>query len=131
MIADNVKKVFEDNLWFLATCGEEPNVVPVGFKRITEDGTFVIGAILLDTTLENIKKSDRIAIAAANPLTAEAYQIKGKAVLTTEGSGYEHYAKLADDTYHGRMPAKCAIVVTPEKLIVVSPNAENKQELSL
>ena len=49
----------------------------------------------------------------------------------TEGSGYEHYAKLADDTYHGRMPAKCAIVVTPEKLIVVSPNAENKQELSL
>jgi hypothetical protein len=51
-----VKKVFEENPWFLATCGDEPNVVPVGFKNITEDGKFAIGAVLLDTTLENLKK---------------------------------------------------------------------------
>ena len=32
MIPENVKKVFEENPWFLATCGEEPNVVqgPLG-----------------------------------------------------------------------------------------------------
>ena len=88
-------------MWFLATCGEEPNVAPVGFKRIDGDGTFVIGAMLLETTQENIKKNSRIAIAAANPLTAAVYQIKGRTVLTTE------------------------------KLIVASPNAENKQELLL
>ena len=52
MIAENVKKVFEENTWFLATCGEEPNVVPVGFKCITEDGKFAVGAVLLETTLE-------------------------------------------------------------------------------
>ena len=46
MIAENVKKVFEENPWFLATCGEEPNVVPVGFKCITEDGKFAVGAVL-------------------------------------------------------------------------------------
>ena len=101
MIADNVKKVFEENLWFLATSGDEPDVVPVGFKRIAEDGTFVIGALLLETTLENIKSNGRIAIASANPLTAEAYQVKGTAELVTEGAAYEHYAKLAEDTFHG------------------------------
>lgn len=131
MIAENVKKVFEDNLWFLSTCGDEPNVVPVGFKCVTGDGRFAIGAVLLETTLENIKRNGKIAIAAANPLTAETYQVKGTAELVTEGSVYEHYAKLAEDTFHGAHPAKCAVIVTPEKLIVASPNGENKKELPL
>ena len=33
----NVKKVFEESPWFLATCGDEPHVVPVGFKTITTE----------------------------------------------------------------------------------------------
>ena len=131
MIAENVKKVFEDNLWFLSTCGDEPNVVPVGFKCVTEDGKFAIGAVLLETTLENIRANGRIAIAVANPLTAEAYLVKGTAELVTEGPEYEHYAKLAEDTFHGEQSAKCAVIVTPEKLIVASPNEENRQELPL
>ena len=45
----NVKKVFEESPWFLATCGDEPHVVPVGFKTITEDGKFAVGAVLLET----------------------------------------------------------------------------------
>ena len=67
MISADVKKVFEENPWFLATCGDEPNGVPVGVKCITEDGKFAVGAVLLDTTLENLKKNPKIAIAAANP----------------------------------------------------------------
>ena len=131
MIAENVRKVFEDNLWFVSTCGDGPHVVPVGFKCVTEDGRFAIGALLLETTLENIRANGKVAIAAANPLTAEAYQIKGSAELVTEGPVYEHYAKLSEDTYHGRHPAKCAVIVTPEKLIVASPNDQNKRELAL
>ena len=131
MIAENVRKVFEDNLWFVSTCGDGPHVVPVGFKCVTEDGKFAIGALLLETTLENIKANGQIAIAAANPLTAEAYQIKGTAELVTEGPVYEHYAKLAEDTYHGEHSARCAVIVTPEKLIVASPNGDNKKELPL
>ena len=38
-------------------------MVPVGFKNITEDGKFAIGAVLLDTTLENLKRNPKIAIA--------------------------------------------------------------------
>ena len=131
MIPENVRKVFEDNLWFLSTFGDEPNVVPVGFKRVTEDGKFAIGAVLLETTLENIRRNGKIAIAAANPLTAEAYQVKGTAELVTEGPVYEHYARLTEDTFHGALSAKCAVVVTPERLIVASPNEQNKRELPL
>ena len=131
MIPENVRKVFEENIWFLSTCGGEPNVVPVGFKRVTEDGKFAVGALLLETTLENIRANGRIAIAAANPRTAEAYQVKGTAELVTEGPVYEHYANLAEETYHGSHPAKCVVLVTPERLIVATPNEENKRELPL
>lgn len=131
MIPDNVKKVFEENLWYIATCGDEPNVVPVGFKRVCEDGRLAIGAILLETTLENIKSNGKIAVAAANPLTGEAYQIKGTAELVTGGDAYEHYTKLTEDTFKGAMSLKCAVIITPERLINASPNEHNKEEIPL
>ena len=52
MIAENVRKVFEDNLWFVSTCGDGPHVVPVGFKCVTEDDKFAIGALLLEVATE-------------------------------------------------------------------------------
>ena len=39
--------------------------------------------------------------------------------------------KLTVDTFGGALHAKCAIAVTPEKLIVASPNADNRKELAL
>ena len=131
MIPENVKKVFEENLWFVSTWGDGPNVVPVGFKYVTEDDKFAIGALLLETTLENIRANGQVAIAVANPLTAEAYQVKGTAELVTEGPVFNHYARLAEDTYHGMCPVKCAVIITPEQLIVASPNGDNKKELPL
>lgn len=129
MISENVRRVFEESPWFLATCGAEPNVVPVGFKCITEDGKFAVGAVLLETTLENVKANGKIAIAAC--VGAEAYQVKGSAELVTDGPVYDYFAKLADDTFKGAFPAKCALIVTPEELIVASPNGDNKKELEL
>lgn len=43
-------------MWDLATCGNnEPNVVPVAFKDVTEDGKLVVGDVFLETTLKNIQ----------------------------------------------------------------------------
>ena len=131
MMPDNVRKVFEENLWYIATCGDEPNVVPVGFKCVCDDGRLAIGAILLETTLENIRANGRIAVACANPLTGEAYQIKGTAELVTEGDAYEHYTKLTEETFKGAMQLKCAVIITPEKLINASPNEHNKEEIEI
>lgn len=129
MINENVKKVLIDNVWYIATCGDEPNVVPVGFKGVTEDGKLTVGAVLLETTLNNIKANGKIAIAACDPTTLESYQIKGTAEIVTEGPVFDAYVKIAEDTFKGAMPAKCALVITPERVIVASPSPDNKKEI--
>ena len=134
MIPENVRKFFNENLWYIATCGDEgsvPNVVPVGFKRVCSDGKLAVGAVLLETTLENIKANGKVAVACANSMTGEAYQIKGTAELMYEGEAYEHYCKLTKDTFKGTMELKCAIIINPEKLINASPNEHNKEEISI
>lgn len=129
-MTDAVKKVFEENSWFIATCGDEPNVVPVGFKCIGDDGKFYIAAVLLNVTVENLKKNNKIAIAACSS-AAESYQVKGTAEFVTEGPVYDYFVKLADDTFKGAFRTKCCIAVTPEKLIVASPNADNSKFLEI
>ena len=74
-----------------------------------QDGRLAIGAVLLETTLENIKTDSRIAVACADPLTGEAYQLKGTAELLYEGEEYDHYKKLTNDTYKGAMQFKCVM----------------------
>ena len=112
----NGVKLPEDYVWFIT------NVVPVGFKRVCDDGKLAIGAVLLETTLENIRSNNKVAIACANPVTGEAYQIKGTAELVYEGEAYAHYMQLTQDTFKGAMQLKCAVIITPERLIHASPN---------
>ncbi len=131
MLPDHVKKLFQAHLWYIATYGDEPNVVPVGFKCVCDDGRLAIGAVLLETTLENIRANGRIAVSCADPLTGEAYQIKGTAELVSEGEAYDHYQKLTEETFKGAMSLKCAVIIMPEKLINCSPNAQNKEEIPL
>ena len=39
MLNESVIKVLKNAMWDLATCADgEPNVVPVAFKDVTEDG---------------------------------------------------------------------------------------------
>lgn len=56
MINAAVRRVPERSLWDLATCSRdgEPNVVPVTFKGILDDGTLTVGDIFLETTLRNL-----------------------------------------------------------------------------
>lgn len=126
-----VRKVLEDNLWYIATYDKEPNVVPVGFKCVTDDGKLHIAVVLLETTVNNIKKNGKVAIAACNVETMEAYQIKGRAEFIMEGVVYDSFVKLAEDTFHGAFYTKCEICVTPERIIVSSANSDNKKELEL
>lgn len=128
---ENVKKVLKENSWYLSTFSDEPNVVPVGFKDVDEDGNLEIGAVLLETTINNIKENGEIAIAATDEKNMESYQIKGKAEIVTEGPLFDKYAKMADSVFKGAYPAKCAILVKPDKVIVASPNPYNKDELPL
>lgn len=128
-INEQVKKLLKEQLWYLATCGEEPNAVPVAFKDVTGDGKLVVGDVFLETTLNNIRKNGRIAVSACNGVTMEGYQIKGAAEYITEGPIVDTFKGLVEEMFQGAATAKGALVITPERVIVTTPGADNKKEL--
>ena len=81
MLNENVKKLLKENMWDLATCADGvPNVVPVAFKDVTDDGKLVVGDVFLDTTLCNLAaNAGRIAVSVYDAKTLEGYQIRGAA----------------------------------------------------
>ncbi len=128
-INEEVKKLLKEQMWYLATYSDEPNAVPVAFKDVTDDGKLVVGDVFLETTLNNIKQNGKIAVSASNGSTLEGYQIKGTAEYVTEGPIVDTFKKLVEDMFKGAATAKGALIITPEKVIVTTPDPDNKKEL--
>ena len=128
---DSVKKLLKESMWNLATCANgEPNVVPVAFKDVTPDGKLVVGDVFLDTTLKNLAaNSGKIAISVYDAKTLEGYQIKGVAEYVTEGEVVKTFKAMVEQMFNGGATAKGALIITPEKVIVTTPGADNKKEL--
>lgn len=124
-----VKNILKNSMWDLATCANgEPNVVPVAFKDITDDGKLVVGDVFLQTTLDNLKANDgKIAISAYDAQKLEGYQIKGTATYVTEGPVVDTFKKIVEDMFKGAATAKGVLVITPERIIVTTPGADNKK----
>lgn len=131
MLTEAVKKVLAENMWDLATCSDnQPNVVPIAFKDVTADGKLVIGDVFLETTLKNLQANGgKIAISVYNATSLEGYQIKGTAKYVTSGELVETFKKAVETMFHGAATAKGALIVTPEQVIVTTPEAENKTVL--
>ena len=115
----------------LATCADgEPNVVPVAFKDVTDDGKLVVGDVFLKTTLDNIKANDgKIAISAYDAQSLEGYQIKGTAEYVMEGTIVDTFKAMVEKMFNGAATAKGALIITPSKVIVTTPGSDNKKEL--
>lgn len=131
MLNESVIKVLKNGMWDLATCADgEPNVVPVAFKDVTEDGRLVVGDVFLETTLNNIKANGgKIAISAYDAQSLEGYQIKGTAEYVTEGELVDTVKSMVEKMFNGAATAKGALVITPAKVIVTTPGADNKKEI--
>ena len=131
MMNETVVKLLKSSMWDLATCADgEPNVVPVAFKDVTEDGNLVVGDVFLETTLQNIKANNgRIAISAYDAQNLEGYQIKGSAEYVTEGAVVDTFKAMVEKMFNGAATAKGALIITPEKVIVTTPGADNKKVL--
>ena len=131
MLNENVVKLLKTSMWDLATCSDgEPNVVPVAFKDVTEDGKLVVGDVFLETTLNNIRiNGGKISISIYDAENLEDYQIKGNAEYVTEGKIVDTFKAMVEKMFNGAATAKGALVITPEKVIVTTPGAENKKVL--
>ena len=128
---ESVKKLLKESMWDLATCANGgPNVVPVAFKDVTPDGKLVVGDVFLDTTLKNLAaNSGKIAISVYDAKSLEGYQIKGVAEYVTEGEVVKTFKAMVEQMFNGGATAKGALIITPEKIIVTTPGADNKKEL--
>ncbi len=131
MLNESVVKLLKEGMWDLATCADgEPNVVPVAFKDVTEDGKLLVGDVFLETTLNNIKANNRkIAISVYDTQNLEGYQIKGTAQYVTEGEVVNTFKAMVEEMFHGAATAKGALIITPEKVIITTPGADNKKEI--
>ena len=131
MLNESVINVLKNSMWDLATCANgEPNVVPVAFKDVTEDGRLVVGDVFLETTLNNIKTNHgRIAVSAYDAQSLEGYQIKGTAEYVTEGELVNTFRAMVEKMFNGAATAKGVLIITPSKVIVTTPGAENKKEI--
>lgn len=115
----------------MATCANgQPNVVPVAFKDITPDGKLVVGDVFLNTTLKNLQANGgKIAISAYDAKSLDGYQIQSTAEYQTSGELVDTFKKLVEDMFQGAATAKGALIITPEKIIVTTPGADNKKVL--
>ena len=131
MLNESIIKVLKSGMLDLATCADgEPNVVPVAFKDVTEEGKLVVGDVFLETTLNNIKANDgKIAISVYDAQNLEGYQIKGTAEYVTEGAVVDTFKAMVEDMFKGAATAKGALVITLSKVIVTTPGADNKKEI--
>ena len=131
MLNESVIKILKNSMWDLATSANgEPNVVPVAFKDVTEEGKLVVGDVFLETTLNNIRENyGKIAISAYDAQSLEGYQIKGTAEYVTEGELVDTFKAMVEKMFNGAATAKGALVITPSKVIVTTPGAENKKEI--
>ena len=131
MLNERVVNLLKAGLWDLATCADgEPNMVPVAFKDVTEDGKLVVGDVFLETTLNNLRASGgRIAISVYDARNLEGYQIKGKAEYVTKGKIVDTFKAMVEKMFGGAATAKGALIIAPEKVIVTTPGAENKKVL--
>ena len=128
---ESVQKLLKESMWDLATCANgEPNVVPVAFKDVLPDGRLAVGDVFLETTLKNLAADNgKIAISVYDAKSLEGYQIKGKAEYVTEGAVVETFKKIVEQVFNGGATAKGALLITPEKVIVTTPGADNKRVL--
>ena len=125
-----VKDLLESSMWDLATCCDgQPNVVPVAFKGVTEDGKLTVGDVFLNTTLENIAANPKIAISVYDAASLTGYQIKGTAEYVTEGAIVAAFKTAVEGMFKGAATAKGALIITPSKVIVTTPGADNKKEI--
>ncbi len=85
---------------------------------------------LLKASMWDLAADDgKIAISIYDAKSLEGYQIKGTAEHVTEGDTVKPFKTMVEQMFNGGATAKGALIITPEKIIVTTPGADNKNEL--
>jgi len=113
----------------LATVDEngKPNTSYVAFWWFEDDETIVLVDNYMKKARANLESSGWAALSAYNMDIHRAFQIKGKAVVETEGPRVERGKKMAAQFEKERgmkMPAKAAIAVKVDEIYYLQPGPD-------
>lgn len=129
-LEESVKKLLESQpLWYVGTCSDEPEVAPIGFKDILDDGRLLLCDVFMKNTKKNILSNGYVCISAGDPEKMEGYQVFGKAEYVTDGAYVDEWNNNAQMMSGGKLFAKGVVLVTPERIRVMSVRPTNGKEL--
>lgn len=92
-----------------------PNVVYVGFLKVLDDETIMIGDNFFYKTAANLAENPKISILCYDNETKKSFQIKGKASVYKEGKYFDEMTKWVL-AVNNKLPAKAAVVVKVEEI---------------
>lgn len=132
-LTEEMKEAFSKMRIFpLATASKDgnPNVVPIGFCKLQEDGeTIWIADNYFLKTRANLEENPRVAIYVWGAEIKGCFQIKGDIDLRTEGEEYEKMYKMVKEL-GDKYPAKAlAFMKITEVYECKSGNEAGKQLL--
>lgn len=130
-IPNEVKNLFEkQSLVAFGTASKEgnPNVVPIFWKTILNDGTILLIDNFMKMSKENLLENNKICISFWDPETEEAYKIKGIATYHTEGQIYEEGKKFIQSQKPERIP-KGVVEVKAIEIYTIKPGSEAGKKL--
>ncbi len=110
----------------------KPNCCYVRFWWFQGDKIVMINNFL-DKTRKNMEETGWASVAAFDMDIHKAYQIKGTVEFKTEGPEYEQGKAMAKKIFEERgmqLPAKEAIILTPQEIYYLSPGPDAGKEVA-
>ena len=125
---DEFKKIFSEELCYVATTGDGPNIVSIGLKTVCDDGTLILADVAMDTTKNNLLTNGQIAIAFYDSEKRKTYMVKGTAEYVASGEIVDQLNKKAEKM---NLPfrAKGAVKVKIDHIIAKYPGPDHNQEV--
>lgn len=100
-----------------------PNVVPIGFVELIDDGTIWLADNFMLKTLANVKENPKMSIYVWGPETKGCFQIKGFVEVKTDGPEFEKMRETVFEK-NSSLPAKGLLVMTITEVFECAPGAK-------
>ncbi|MFA6436813.1 MAG: pyridoxamine 5'-phosphate oxidase family protein [Candidatus Paceibacterota bacterium] len=125
-IPDKVRQLFNQiDLVAFGTSDKNgmPNVVPVFWKKIKEDGTILLIDNFMKATKGNLLENSNACVSFWNSQTEEAYKLRGEVKYHTEGKIYEMGKSFIQEKKPDRIP-KGVVEFIIKEIYTITPGEE-------
>jgi len=105
-----------------------PNVAPIAFVVMMDDGTLWLADNFMHKTLANVKENPHAAVYIYDADLKKCFQIKGSIDIKTAGPDYEKMKKMVHEKKPG-LPAKSLLVMKITDVFECNPGPHAGKKL--